>query len=490
MRKFPFFFIFALFILLFLLLREKVRVIALPTSSEEEASFKGIKTLKIVVSQSNEPTDAVVPYEKKVSRLFELAGVRVVPANVRDYDALLTIEVKGKARGRNYERGGFLYTGAKISGSITLEKGRKRIAERFSIDYTPWDISPLELSESYKEIYSTPSKALASYAFGAQHGLGEKLAVLCYKLFGLKPLLLALQDKDRDIVSLASWGLAEVKDPSAVAPLSELLRDKEKPKELRWRAVWVLGEIGNPSASPALLEMLNEEDMYIRNSAIEALGKVKAGDAVEPLLALLKEAKEVSLKELLIEALGNTGDPRAVDALAGFLTASEVPLRHTAIHSLSKIKCQRSAELLLPLLRDKEMNLEAKEGLANLGASAVPVLLNALKTAPNISKVEIGEIFRFRLKDPLAIAPLLSALKDEESIVRQYAVAGLVSIGKASIEPLIIFLREEKDPKARGAAASALRAITKQDLGSNPDEWQKWWEENKEKAQPHSQQLY
>jgi len=450
----------------------------------EELKLKGIKNLKIIISQSNEPAEAVVPYKEKVSHLFELAGVQIVSDDSPNYDALLTIEAKGKATGRNYKQGGFLYTGANLSGMIKLDVEGKTIVERFTIDYPPWDISPLDVSELYKDIYSTPSKALTSYAFGAQHGIGEKLATLCYRFFGLKPLLIAFQDKDPDIACSALWGLAETKDPQAITPLSELVRNKDNHKELRQRAVWVLGEIGNSEASPALLEMMSDEDMDIRRSVIEALGKVKAKDAVEPLITILKDEKQASIKEWVIEALGNIGDPKAVEALAECLNAKEEGVQRSTIQALSKIKCTRSAELLLPLLNSKNLANEAKEGLANLGASAVPVLINVLKTDPSISRTSIGEIFCLRLKDPLAIDPLLFALKDEENIVREYAVGGLVNIGRTSIEPLITFLREEKETKARGAAAAALREITKQEFGSNPDEWQRWWEENRDSLNP------
>lgn len=471
-----------------------ISILLIPTlwfgeeKKSEAISGKGtIKTIKIVVSQSNEPADAEVPYKEVISRLFELAGAKVVPDDSPNFDALLTIEVQGKAIGRNYKLGGLLWTGAKIKGSITLEMKNKRIEDKFDIDYPAWDISPLEFPEPYSKIYAdmykSPSSALASYAFGAHYGLGHKLATLCYKLFGLKPLLLAFQDSDFYLPTAAGLGLIEAKDKSAIAPLSELVMNKDKPKDLRWRAIWVLGEMGYPDASSVLSQALEDEDVNIRYSAMEALGKIKSKDAVEPLIAILKKQEDPSIKSLVIEALGNIGDERAVDLLADYLNAQDESLIRKSIEALSKIKCERSAELLLPLLNHKNIDIafDARVGLANLGASAIPVLISALKTNPNISRATIGEIFTYRLKDPLAIPQLLSALKDSESIVREYAVAGLVSIGRPSIEPLIDFLRTEQDQRARNMAASALRGITKQNLGANAEEWQRWWEANRDK---------
>lgn len=445
-----------------------------------------IKKIKIIITQTNEPADAVVPYHEILTYLFALAGVQVVPEDVRDYDAILRIVAKGKALGRNYKVGGFLWTGAKVSGTITLELKKEKIEDKFDINYAPWDISPFELPESYgdfyKEIYKTPSGSIASYAFGADKGLGQKLGYLCYRLFGLKPLLTALQDSNPFIINCASLGLIEARDKEAVAPLSELVRNKENSKGLRWLAIWILGEIGYPKAAPVLLEALQETDTELKSSAIEAIGKLKVKEAVEPLTKMLKE-QDAEVQRLIIEVLGNIGDEKAIDVLANYLKSQDETFRWKSIQALSKIKCRRSAELLLPLLNDENINIvfNAKVGLAELGAPAVPVLIDALKNNPRISRTIIGEIFNYRLKDPLAIPYLLSSLSDPVSIVREYAVGALVNIGRPAIKPLIDFLRKEKDRNAINSAASALRGITKQNIGSNPDEWQRWWNANKDK---------
>jgi hypothetical protein len=48
-----------------------------------------------------------------------------------------------------------------------------------------------------------------------------------------------------------------------------------------------------------------------------------------------------------------------------------------------------------------------------------------------------------------------------------------------AVEPLIAALKDEKFQfKAR--AAEALKKITGKDFGQKPEEWQKWWMENRE----------
>lgn len=452
-----------------------------------------------MVNQSNEPDGTIVPYKEKIARLLGFAGVEILSDDSQNYDALLRIEAKGKAMGRKYKKSGYLYTGGMISGKIVFELNGESSVQSFNIHYEPWDIDPVEAVEYFKNLYSeqkeasdifintyrTPSSALTSLAFGAQHSLGEKLALIIYKYFGVKPLLKAFQDKDGDIVNAVEWGLIETKDKDAVEALCDMLRSKKNTTEFSYRIISVLGEMGNPRATEVLLETLKDENEWLRGASIVALGKLKAREAVEPLSEILRKSNEPTLSRVIIESLGEIGDERAIDVLSGYLKSDDKNLRYVAVQALGKVRSTRSAELLLPLLKDADINIafQALSGLAEMGAPAIPVIMKALKTDPSLDKAKIGEIFWFRLKDPMAIGPLLSALKDDASIVREYAVSGLISIGRPAIEPLIAFLRTERDPQALGLAAAALRGITKQDFGSDPAEWEKWWLENKDKVQ-------
>ena len=66
--------------------------------------------------------------------------------------------------------------------------------------------------------------------------------------------------------------------------------------------------------------------------------------------------------------------------------------------------------------------------------------------------------FKLRMEDARAIAPLMAALKDPSSTVRDRADEGLVAIGTPAIEPLITTLKSS-DPLTREIAAHALCLI-------------------------------
>jgi HEAT repeat protein len=464
-----------------------------------EENLPKFKTLKIQVFQSYEEHSQGVniPFKEVASRLFSLAGVTVVPDDSKNYDALLTIKVEGKALGRNYIKGGYLYTGAKMKGVVSLEVGGKLEREPISINITPFEVSPYEYTKWVDpEIYKEPGRALASFAFGVWSeeeetaekiggaGAGMQLAKICHRFFGVKPLLLALTDKDPTLSLIGSIGIASVKDPEAVLPICEMLKSRGKEDKLRPALIWLLGELGDTRAEDVLMEALKkEQNQSLKNSIIIALGQVKSRKAVEQLLSLLNDKRTpLECKQIIIESLGNIGDERAVDGITKYLSVVEGGLCFTAIKALGRIRSPRSAEVLIPYINDKDINIayEAKQALWKMGAEAIPVLFRELKKNKELSE-GIAEIFDKGIKDIKAIPYLLSALKDEDRMVREFVVMGLVSIGRPSIEPLISFLEKEKDQTALRYAASALRAITKQDFGIDPAQWRQWFEENKGK---------
>ena len=113
--------------------------------------------------------------------------------------------------------------------------------------------------------------------------------------------------------------LGELKDPTSVPPLLGALDfgasdsdDKAANKEI----VVALGSIGSTAAVPDLVKLLSVRDNYTVIAAIEALGQMKAGDAYEPLNKLAtEEGTEPFISKKAIQALGEIGDPRAVQGL-------------------------------------------------------------------------------------------------------------------------------------------------------------------------------
>jgi hypothetical protein len=79
------------------------------------------------------------------------------------------------------------------------------------------------------------------------------------------------------------------------------------------------------------------------------------------------------------------------------------------------------------------------------------------------------------------VEPLIGALNDKDANARACAAQALGRIkDPCAVKPLIAVLKD-KDKSVREEAFSAVRKITGVDFGQDQEQWQKWWEENKDR---------
>lgn len=105
-------------------------------------------------------------------------------------------------------------------------------------------------------------------------------------------------------------------------------------KDIRQFAIENIGKIGWRSPAESIIEMLDDECDNVRNAAIEALGNMKAEEAVGKLIDLYD--KESDLCPTIIEALGKIGGCRAQRFLVGLIkNEKDTFLRIAAIDALA-----------------------------------------------------------------------------------------------------------------------------------------------------------
>lgn len=213
--------------------------------------------------------------------------------------------------------------------------------------------------------------------------------------------------------------------------------------------------------------------------AVEALGRIKDPLAVDPLIALLKNANEdPSIRMEAAEALGRIKDPRAVDPLILSLKDNDNSVREWAAKALGEIKDPRALEPMIFALKDKNYYFQqtAKKALEAMdpnwrnGEAAkqtVPEFINALKYDSD-STVRRGVVWTLdEIKDPRAVESLLAVLKDKDTYVRETAAKALQGIdpnwrntkaAKQAVSEFIAALKD-KDSIVREGAAWALGAV-------------------------------
>lgn len=243
----------------------------------------------------------------------------------------------------------------------------------------------------------------------------------------LPPLITALCSGDWIVRMHAAKALGRVRNAETVEPLMPLLHDKVK--AVREEAAAALAAIGD-AAIPSLLKALQHEDWLVRLHAVESLGKAKSKLAVEPLLSVLFHDRDSAVREDAVRALGEIGDPRAVEHL--FTIMSEPGLRTVAVEALGQIGDRR----------------------------AVPVLINVITGAspPEVTRTVAGcgDHWHEEVITQGAAARALGAIADERAIsslvasldrthTRAEAAASLAKFGAKVIPFLLPLLNEPRD---------------------------------------------
>ncbi|MCG2795595.1 MAG: HEAT repeat domain-containing protein [Actinomycetia bacterium] len=114
---------------------------------------------------------------------------------------------------------------------------------------------------------------------------------------------------------------------------------RDKESIVRDEAARALGEIGDPRAVEALIGALGDKDWHVRHTALKIFPKI-GKSAVEPLIWALED-KDKMVRDLAAWALGKIGDPRAVEPLTRALGDENEDIRKTAKKALKKIQKSR-----------------------------------------------------------------------------------------------------------------------------------------------------
>jgi HEAT repeat protein len=87
---------------------------------------------------------------------------------------------------------------------------------------------------------------------------------------------------------------------------------------------------------------------------------------------------------------------------------------------------------------------EAREQLVEIGSPAVPYLIKALQSGGERVRWEATKALA-EIRDPWAAPALVQTLEDDEAGIRWLAATGLISLGRASLRPLLEALEKHSD---------------------------------------------
>lgn len=210
----------------------------------------------------------------------------------------------------------------------------------------------------------------------------------------------------------------------------------------RMEAARALGDLGDPKAIDPLVDALKDRYRPVRDFAAEALGKL-GGDprGVEVFLEYVKDSKSMAREEGAT-ALGKIGDRSAAEALIALLNDESFFVRQSAMISLGKIGDMRATEPLIPLLKDEDKDIRESASSA-LGS----------------------------LGDVRAVEPLIQTLKDESPRVRYHAADSLGKLGDARAVEALIEATKDKGWLGESTGGSQAKKKSSNNPGSTPRRW-------------------
>ncbi|MEB3244450.1 MAG: HEAT repeat domain-containing protein [Vampirovibrionales bacterium] len=208
--------------------------------------------------------------------------------------------------------------------------------------------------ELVHDLHNSPSEKVRYNAARMLGEMGDPTAV--------EPLIDSLKnDKNGSARLYAARALGELGDARAVDPLIDSLR-LDKNVDVRVRAARALGRLGGEEVVLPLVEALSDCNSQVCMTAADAL--IEIGPiSVKPLMEILKHDK-VNVRCDATRALGELGDPRAVDALVDMLKDEWVNVRIYAVQSLGKIGEKSAVPALIDVLKNKEENDLVRAGAA------------------------------------------------------------------------------------------------------------------------------
>ena len=280
----------------------------------------------------------------------------------------------------------------------------------------------------------------------------------------------------------AAKALAQYKDNSqTVEALIAAIDDTDI--QVRKTVVKVLGDIGAKQAMPRLVQSLSDED-YLWEEPLKAIAKIQDPSSYEILLNQYNKSTDFN-RHVAIEALGLFGDARAMNVFESALTSENVYERKQAARALGRIDVPDAVSPLLKALKDTEKGVreDAVYGLSSYWAEepAVDALIMILDddeasvrtaAANGLGKKELS-----RSADVLEA--LVKAGQDSSAAVRAAAAQSLRFFNDPQAIELLLALLADENGNVKMRAHFALKEITGQSLGADPQLWQAWWQKKK-----------
>ena len=278
----------------------------------------------------------------------------------------------------------------------------------------------------------------------------------------------ALADSSEAVQREAIDALGKLGDPSAFDPLLRLLSSPSSTYRVRhgaYEALFSLAKSLDADAVARVTEVAEEAQGRVRGYALSLLAQCAPNVAVPMLIRTLTEGNDRSARDMAIAPLIETKEPRAVQAVIGFLgrDASEQNKRCAAM-VFARSGSKEGVPSIVAMLSSSDMQTRAcaVDALGVLGDPRAVEPLAAAMAADKQERVRKQAAFALgRIGDPRAIPALRKvALAGKGQFVRQAAIHALGRIKDPASSTFLRSLAISNGPaELRRGACYALREL-------------------------------
>ena len=181
-------------------------------------------------------------------------------------------------------------------------------------------------------------------------------------------MLALLTDDDLLVRQRATDCLIHIADAKIVPQVIELMRNPDV--NIRRCAIEVLKNLKDPHTSEELMRALKDSDWWVRQIATSSLSALHGDNNITRGFIALTRDPDENLRRCAVEFFNNVVDPLAFDALIERLADEDWWVREKALRALGKLKDQRAVTPIANMVEDREVGKGVPEVLAKIGGDA------------------------------------------------------------------------------------------------------------------------
>lgn len=218
---------------------------------------------------------------------------------------------------------------------------------------------------------------------------------------GMLSVILDDEPEKRLEAFVALWKLADI---GAIKTLTKILKTEDE--SIQYYGIFILSRIGGRQALEPIRSMVNHSNDFVASTAIKALRDLKDPLATRPIVHRLTSLDGPSTI-LALEVLGDLGDPRAIEHLYGYISDPRYGVAETAKETLQRLGASNVFNEHHYVLSNGSTMHEKIDSMRALGQWGDPRAINTLLAYLNephpIEMYKEAAQAVMRIKDPRGI---------------------------------------------------------------------------------------